>query len=666
MKVNEKQVLCYDLKVFPNALICSIVDTEKDYSEIYEISSRKNQIKDMIGVFLCPDYIFAGYNTIHYSIPIINFIIDYYESIPDDYSIICKRLYSLSKQIIESDDFDSWKTWKHTKNFLTIDLYTMLASAKNRFGLKEAQITSGWILVKEFEKGFDTNLEETDIDSAISCSLNDAKSIVYLCNKVQDKIYLREEASKKYDVNLLSKDDVSMGLEILKKLYLERTGEEWSQIKDKKSPKETIFFKDILPDFLEFDTPVIKELVKELKTVSVNITEKKQYDKHFLLDDMEISFGMGGLHSIVEPDIIVPSNNQVLMSVDVRSMYPSFILKYGVVPPHINKSAFLYVFENIWKERLHAKDVGDTITSETLKNALNSAIGNYRVYTSWLYAPECAVKVNICCQLFILKLAEMLISVGCSIKQINTDGIIFLADNTSNWQSIVSNWQGLTCLGLDVDRYKCIYQYDINNYLAQRTFDEKKVGLFDDTTYIGKGMKPAIIARAVNEHFLRGLDVETVIKDSIRIEDFLTYQKVDKAYKVEYNDKFIQRINRYYASSNGCYLYKCKMEEGQIVDSAVVHFKDKTYKIVPRAQVLPGGEYHGRDDVSYFEYNAGFQKMEDRKLKYENMLKASGVKLANDLVGLKIGFPKDINYIYYIGEAKKIVSKLENRQLSLF
>lgn len=665
MKVNDKQLLCYDLKVFPNALICSIVDTESDYSEIYEVSSRKNQIKDMVGVFLCSDYIFVGYNTIHYSIPIINFIVDYYESIPDDYSIICKRLYSLSKQIIESDDFDSWKTWKHTKNFVTIDLYTMFASSKNRFGLKEAQITAGWDIVKEFEKEYDTNLSDEDIDSAIECSINDAKSIVFLCKKVEEKIRLRESASKKYDINLLSKDDVSMGLEILKKMYLERTGQEWSQIKDKKSPKDIISFKELLPDFLEFDTPAIKDLVKELKGVSVDMTQKKQYDKHFLLDDIEISFGMGGLHSIVEPDIVIPTGNQQLVCVDVRSMYPSFILKYGVVPPHINKSAFMYVFENIWKERLRAKDSGDFVTSETLKNALNSAIGNYRVYTSWLYAPECAVKVNICCQLFILKLAEILISVGCSIKQINTDGIIFLAEN-HDWEKQVSNWQGLTCLGLDIEVYRSLYQYDINNYLAQRVFDEKKVGLFDDVTYIGKGMKPAIIAKAVNAHFIYGADVERTIKNSRRIEDFLTYQKVDKAYKVEFNDKYIQRINRYYASTNGSYLYKCKIEDGQIVDAAVVHFKDKTYKIVPKNQILPGGEYYNNPNVSYFEYNAGFQKMADKKLKYENMLKASGVTLANDLTELKNAFPTNINYIYYVGEAKKIISKLENRQLSLF
>ena len=34
----------------------------------------------------------------------------------------------------------------------------------------------------------------------------------------------------------------------------------------------------------------------------------------------------------------------------------------------------------------------------------------------------------------------------------------------------------------------------------------------------------------------------------------------NKKFKVEYNNKYIQRINRYYASTNGCYLYKVKDE----------------------------------------------------------------------------------------------------------
>jgi hypothetical protein len=47
------------------------------------------------------------------------------------------------------------------------------------------------------------------------------------------------------------------------------------------------------------------------------------------------------------------------------------------------------------------------------------------------------------------------------------------------------------------------------------------------------------------------------------------------------------------------------------------------------------------------------------------MLKASGVTIVNNLQELK-EFPTNINYNYYIGEATKIITQFENRQLSLF
>jgi len=675
MIINGKQALAYDLKVYRNVIVCTFLDTESDDVEVYEVSERINQINDIVGIFLSPDYIFAGYNTIHYSIPVLNFIIDNYRTMPDDWWHICVAVYDISRIVaksITSEDFEQWKQYKHTRHFLTVDLCTLIAPKKSRVGLREVQITSNFTWAEDFYKSYDERLEQDDIEKLKEYSLHDAKSVRYILYKLEDKIRLREQASKRYNINLLSKDDVGMGLEILKKLYLERAGLEWSDIKEKKSPQDVIALKDCVLPFLEFKSGVLNNLLKEIKETTVNINDKKQYEKHFLLNDgiqndIEVSFGVGGLHSIVGRDVVVPKDNEKLIYADVRSMYPSFILSYGVVPKHINKTAFLYVFKQIWDERLKAKDSGDIVTSKTLKNVLNSAIGNYRVYQSWLYGPLYAMQVNISCQLFILKLAEMLISSGCKLIQINTDGIIFLVNKDFDYKhKVLDVWEGLTCLSLDTEEFQKIYQYDVNNYLAIRKDGTlKAIGIFSQEQNIGKGMKPKIIAKAVDEYLVNGADVEKTIKESKELTDFLTYQKVDSQYYIEYNDKIIQRINRYYAATNGCYLYKAKVDSGSVVQMVIVHFKDKTYKRVPKTQIEPGGEYFNNQTVYYFEYNAGWDKMNSKWSKYEHMFKASGVEIANDLSHYII-FPENINYVYYIGEAKKIISELENRQLSLF
>lgn len=225
-------------------------------------------------------------------------------------------------------------------------------------------------------------------------------------------------------------------------------------------------------------------------------------------------------------------------------------------------------------------------------------------------------------QLLLLMLAERLIAIGARIIQINTDGILYTIPKTADYNSVLRQWEIETKLSLETDEFEAFYQYAINDYLGvlkgyNATKDKsllKMKGLFIDKVSLGKGMQPMIIPKAINAYFADGVPIEKTVRNSTDINDFLTYQKVGKQFYVEMNNKKIANINRYYCSTGGYYLYKVR-----------------------------------RDD----------------KDKYINMLKSSGVKIANDLTKFD-SFPQDINYNYYIGEAKKIIFPMENYQLSLF
>ena len=92
-------------------------------------------------------------------------------------------------------------------------------------------------------------------------------------------------------------------------------------------------------------------------------------------------------------------------------------------------------------------------------------------------------------------------------------------------------------------------------------------------------------------------------------------QAVDKKFTVLYGDKPVQRINRFYASENGKYLYKYDPND---------KIREKT-----------------------------------------NLLTKSGVTILNELNDLHIGDRK-INYRYYISEANKIIADFVCQQLELF
>lgn len=621
MKIKGKTVIVYDIESFYNVFSCTTYNTETEETNVFEISQRKNNLSNLLSHFGDKSNIFCGYNNIHYDNIIVNLLFQNSDSLlAKDYTKICKGIFNYSKAIITDELPVGYRELKYAKYFSSFDLLTMLFSQKLRVGLKEMQVTMQYPNVQEFEGDFDKSLPVEQIDEMLKYNLNDVMSTNELLNRCKAAIDLRLGIEEEYGVDVLSKDGMSIGTEILKIKYLQKTGKSWWEIKDLRTPCDEIDLSKVIFDVVHFETPILQELLKELKQQKVS-AGRKGYEKHFLLGDLEITVGVGGIHSKNKPEIIIPKDNELLLDQDVNSLYPSLIIAYEIVPPHLGKE-FLDIYAQIRAERLEAKKNKQTIKNQTLKLSLNGASGNYQNEHSWMYSPESVMKIRMNGQLLLLMLAERLIAIGARIIQINTDGILYLIPKSADYKSVSHQWEKETKLSLETDEFEAFYQYAINDYLGvlkgyNTTKDKsllKMKGLFIDKVSLGKGMQPMIIPKAINAYFADGIPVEQTIKNSQDINDFLTYQKVGKQFYVEMDNKKIPNINRYYCSTNGYYLYKVR---------------------------------------------------KDNPDSYINMLKSSGIKIANDLTKIK-DFPTDINYLYYIGEAKKIIFPMENYQLSLF
>lgn len=158
-------------------------------------------------------------------------------------------------------------------------------------------------------------------------------------------------------------------------------------------------------------------------------------------------------------------------------------------------------------------------------------------------------------------LAEKLTQLGCRIIQANTDGLFVLLKKSvyDSVNKVCREWEQLTKLTLEEERFKAMYQYAINDYFAITEDDKvKEKGMFITTVKLGKGLTPKIIPKAVINFFKNGVPVEETIKGCQDIRDFLMAEKTGKQWHVEYNNKEQQRTNRFYASTNGAYLWKWK------------------------------------------------------------------------------------------------------------
>ena len=657
MKIRNKVILVYDIEVFQNIFHCAIKDTETGKITLFEISNRKNQLQELVEFFkefenvegswnnfyttnyqFNTNKIFAGYNNIHYDNPIINYIIDYYNVMKDKtYIEICKSIFNLSKTILNSKEGEEgiWKKWKYQQWFESFDLLTMLYSTQLRVGLKEMQVTMQYPNVQEFVYDWDIPLVESKFDEMIQYNINDVESTSELLARCKKDIELRIAIEDEYRVKVLSKDGVNIGMEIITQKYLEKTGQTWWDIKDLRSPMDKISLKDVILPFVKYDSPILKDMLDTLKKQTVS-PGRKGYKYKFIFNNLRYTIGVGGIHSVNDPEIIIPKEDEYLIDCDVASLYPSMIIQHKFYPKHLGPE-FLEIYSKIREERLEAKHNGDKVKNETLKFALNGLSGNLQNEHNFCYSPFAVMQIRINGQLLLLMLAEKLVEIGCKIIQANTDGLFLICKKNKyeEYQKVCKEWEKLTKLELEEDRFEAMYQYAINDYIAvkegyHKTKDKKLIktkGMFITEVLLGKGLSPKIIPEAIINYFVDNIPVEETIKSCRDIRKFLKAEKTGKQWTVEYNDKIQQRINRFYVSNNGYYLWKFKTDSGV-----------KEYQNMLK-------------DYAVTLHNT-FYSDEDLQWKY-----AQGETFESIY---------DINYNYYISQCKKIINDIKPKQLNLF
>ena len=625
MCIRNCPVITYDIEVFPNVFHCCCKNTETGQLYKFELSERKRDLISLVYFFMEKNVIFCGYNNKHYDDVIINYIIYHYGIlIHKSVEQVCESLYNLSNAVIKAttmEEINKFKKWKYARYFYSMDLLTMQFSSKLRVGLKSMQVTMHYKNVQEYDGDFGAYLPVYEIDKMIAYNINDVESTEELLNRLKKDVELRLFIQDEYGIDALSMDSVKFGETILAKKYCEATGISMNELKEMRSPMDYIPLKDVIFPFIKYKNPIFQDVLEDMKGQIVYSKERKGYEKKFVLSNVVYSIGVGGIHSINKPMIFRPGPDEYVGHYDVASMYPSLLIKHKLTPRHLGES-FLKVYEQLYHERIEAKHSGQKLKNLALKLTLNSVTGKMQQEESWMYDPFNVFRIRINGQLILLMLVDRLLELNCKIVQINTDGVMFIAKKTAKdeIQETVSEVERITQLTFESDNYEVFYQYTVNHYFGvvegygQSHNPEliEKRGMFRTEPVLGKGLAPAVIPKAVINYFLTKQPVSEFIRQQTDIHDFLMSQRTDKKFKVRHGDQFVQRINRYYASTNGYSLYKV-----------------------------------------------------DKDGKEENMLTKSGVTILNKMDDLPIT-ERHVNYNYYISEANKIIADLSYQQLELF
>jgi hypothetical protein len=158
---------------------------------------------------------------------------------------------------------------------------------------------------------------------------------------------------------------------------------------------------------------------------------------------------------------------------------------------------------------------------------------------------------------------------GIAIMQ-NTDGLEFLIprDKMEVFTDVCAEWEKMTQLTLETDTYKRMIIRDVNNYIAVYSDITKKPkckGAFEwENLALHKNKSFLVVSKAIYHYFVHGLTPEEYLETNKNIFDYCGGIKirgewffVQKYFKNGiYKEDILQKLVRYYVSTNGVKLSK--------------------------------------------------------------------------------------------------------------
>ena len=543
-----------DIEIYPNYFLLCAKNFETHDVKIWEIKNdlvnfNVEEIRD----FMCSN-ITVTFNGSCFDLLLISYLLK---------GAGVSKLKSLSDAIINSpaqswvvaNEFDivipSVRHWRH------VDLM-YVAPQKASLKLYAARLGVESIVNLPYDPNQFLSLKEIDV--VRDYCLNDLNMTHSLYKSLVPQLKLRLNLAKAHNINsfyLMSKSDAQLAEIIIKNKYTAMGGSEW--IAGNKRLPATIDFKYNIPHFINFKLPQLSELLKDIKNATFSTNNYNVKLPEFLtnkiitINDINYKMGIGGLHSMEKDRYINCLNkNKLIFDLDVASYYPSIILNQKLYPKNLGEK-YLGIYRRFVEERLRAKKIGDKVTSDALKIAVNGGFGKYGSKYSALYSPELLVQITLTGQLALLMMIEYVTrnDYGCTVISANTDGLTCLLDNNLNSKKHIERcikyWQKITGFILERTEYKLLASRDVNNYVALKDDGTLKTkGVFAASSLSKNPVYP-ICYEAAAKYICHGVDIDDTLFACTDILKFCLSRRVSGG--ATWNNLTLGKVVRFYYSN---------------------------------------------------------------------------------------------------------------------
>ena len=672
----------YDLETFPNIFTAAFKHPNTGTRVIFEISDRKNesvQLYEFLNALAAMKCRLVGFNNNGFDYPILHFFINHFHA-----GITVEVLYEKAQQIINTP----WErrfenvVWESETLITQIDLFKVhhFDNDARRTSLKMLEYNMCLPNISDlpFEPG--TILDDQQKDVLIVYNWDDVDATESFYIESLDMLEFREELSEKYGRNYLNYNDKKIGTShLINELERQMPGSCYTYDNGYKQLQQThrdhIALLEVIFPYVKFKRPEFERVRQELASKVIYHTKGVFEDLSAVLDGFKFDFGTGGIHGSVDPCVVESNEESVIYDWDVASYYPNLGIVNRLFPAHLYET-FCDIYREIYEQRKQYKK--GTPLNLALKLALNGAYGDSNSKYSPFYDPFYTMSITINGQLLLCMLAEHLMEIpGLKMIQINTDGLTVQcpAQYITHMENVCKWWEEYTCLELESAIYNRMFIRDVNNYIGEYQDGKlKRKGAYAHERIIDnpstqerqwhQNHSCLIAPKAAEAALVRGEDIETFIRNHDNDFDFMLRTKIKGQDYLLFGEQKQQKVTRFFVSN--------APGSGSLL---------KISPPVKRATVGQWKRKNGITDDFYYmvinELKSQDPKTPDldstglpwderintkNRSRYENrttnIVQGYGVKICNNVKDFN---RVELDYGYYINEARKLVEPLKNR-----
>jgi len=661
------------------------------YPEFFsEISKWKDDSLALYNTLVYLKFIKArmvGFNNLGYDYPMLHYFISMQGN------VTYMMMYAKSQSLIATDWGNNKNViWEKNRHIIQIDLLKIhhFDNANKSSSLKLLEFNMSMPDIKDLPFPPGTYLTYEQSREVLSYNDHDVDATEKFFEYTIPAIEFRDKLSIKYGRDFTNHNDTKIGKDYFA-MELEKSGIPVKiGGKTNQTVRQEVIVKEALLPYINFVRPEFQAVHEFFKQQVITQKDEKGFltlkgvfkGVNAIIDGFQFDFGAGGIHGSLKNTIVSSSATHKLIDIDVASYYPSLAIANRLFPAHLSER-FCDINLDIFNQR--AGFTKKQPENGMLKLALNGVYGDSNQKHSFFYDTTYTCRITINGQLLLCMLAEQMMKIpGLTMIQINTDGMTYLCPNESvqHTRDLQKWWENLTKLTLEEVEYSKMYIRDVNNYMAEKLNGSvKRIGCYAHETAAEnpatrelpwhKDFGGRVIAKAAEAALIKGVNVEQFIKNHVDNDDFMFRAKIPKSsylehrFSIKWGEAIIatekirlQNIIRYHPSLTGGQLVKvmpptAKQKKAWLVGD---HYKHKTsgaYIVKTPGVKPPSGMYlpvHP-GDAAYIPERA------------DNETKIEAHQLTKDCSTMSDFNREDLDYDYYIKEARKIVDPLFSNQI---